>query len=54
LGYLMTRSAAKFQTPRLYAAVFIAAALGVGLFALVSVIERVALPWRRGVADEHR
>ena len=50
LGYLMTRSAAQFQTPRLYAAVAIAATLGIALFALVSIIERLALPWRQ--ADE--
>jgi ABC-type nitrate/sulfonate/bicarbonate transport system permease component len=50
LGYLMTRSAAQFQTPRLYAAVAIAATLGIALFTLVSVIERLALPWRQ--ADE--
>ncbi len=46
LGYLMTRSASQFQTPRLYAAVVIAAALGIGLFVLVSLVERVALPWQ--------
>jgi ABC-type nitrate/sulfonate/bicarbonate transport system permease component len=47
LGYLMTRSASQFQTPRLYAAVVIAAALGITLFALVALAERVMLPWRR-------
>jgi ABC-type nitrate/sulfonate/bicarbonate transport system permease component len=47
LGYLMTRSAAQFQTPRLFAAVVIAAALGMTLFALVALVERLALPWRR-------
>ena len=47
LGYLMTRSASQFQTPRLFAAVFVAAALGIVLFALVALAERVALPWRR-------
>ncbi len=47
LGYLMTRSASQFQTPRLFAAVFVAAALGIALFALVALAERVALPWRR-------
>ncbi len=47
LGYLMTRSASQFQTPRLYAAVFVAAALGITLFALVALAERVLLPWRR-------
>ena len=47
LGYMMTRSASQFQTPRLFAAVFVAAALGITLFALVALAERVALPWRR-------
>ncbi len=47
LGYLMTRSASQFQTPRLYAAVFVAAALGITLFALVALAERIALPWRK-------
>jgi len=46
LGYLMTRSASQFQTPRLYAAVVIAALLGIGLFVLVSLVERFALPWQ--------
>ena len=46
LGYLMTRSASQFQTPRLYAAVVIAAVLGIGLFTLVSLVERFALPWQ--------
>lgn len=46
LGYLMTRSAAQFQTPRLFAAVVIAAVMGVLLFALVALVERLALPWQ--------
>jgi len=47
LGYLMTRSASQFQTPRLYAAVIIAATMGILLFALVALAERLLLPWRR-------
>lgn len=47
LGYLMTRSQSQFQTPRLYAAVLIAALLGIALFGLVAVVERLAIPWRR-------
>lgn len=47
LGYLMTRSASQFQTPRLFAAVVIAAALGIALFALVALLERICLPWKR-------
>jgi ABC-type nitrate/sulfonate/bicarbonate transport system permease component len=54
LGYLMTRSQSQFQTPRLYAAVLIAALLGITLFALVSLIERLAMPWRRIERGEQR
>lgn len=46
LGYLMTRSAAQFQTPRLFAAVVISAVMGIALFVLVALAERLALPWR--------
>jgi ABC-type nitrate/sulfonate/bicarbonate transport system permease component len=47
LGYLMTRSAAQFQTARLFACIVILALMGIGLFSLVALIERRALPWRR-------
>jgi ABC-type nitrate/sulfonate/bicarbonate transport system permease component len=47
LGYLMTRSASQFQTPRVFAAVLISALLGVTLFVLVGLVERAATPWRR-------
>lgn len=49
LGYLMDRSAAQFETSRVFAAIFILALMGVGLFLLVSLIERMVLPWRRFV-----
>lgn len=46
LGYLMTRSAAQFQTARLFAAVIISAVLSVSLFGIVALIERRVLHWR--------
>jgi ABC-type nitrate/sulfonate/bicarbonate transport system permease component len=49
LGYLMDRSAAQFETSRVFAAIFILAFMGVGLFMLVSLLERLLLPWRRYV-----
>jgi ABC-type nitrate/sulfonate/bicarbonate transport system permease component len=52
LGYLMDRSAAQFETSRVFAAIFILAFMGVGLFLLVSLIERIALPWRRFVTGK--
>lgn len=50
LGYLMDRSAPQFETPRVFACIVILAVMGVSLFLIVSVIERIALPWRRFVA----
>ncbi|MGH2557602.1 MAG: ABC transporter permease [Thermomicrobiales bacterium] len=47
LGYLMTRSTAQFLTTRVFASILILAAIGIGLFALVALVERLALPWRR-------
>ena len=43
----MTRAIAQFQTPRLVAAILLLSLMGMGLFAAVSLIERLALPWRR-------
>ncbi len=45
LGYLMTRSIPQFQTERVFAALFILSAMGISLFLLAAVIERLALPW---------
>lgn len=47
LGYYMVRSAAQFQTDRVFAAIVVLSAIGVGLFAVVALIERLALRYRR-------
>lgn len=47
LGYLMTRSIAQFETPRLVAAIVLLSIMGTGLFALVGLVERAMLPWRQ-------
>ena len=47
LGYLMTRSAPQFLTERVFAAIFILSVMGVALFALVVLAERLALPWNQ-------
>lgn len=52
LGYLLTRSIAQFETARMVAAIFLLALMGSSLFALVGLIERLALPWRRVVSRE--
>lgn len=51
LGYLMDRSAPQFETPRVFACIVILALMGVSLFLLVSMVERLALPWRRYIAQ---
>ncbi len=53
LGYLITRSSAQFQSERLFAAVAILAAMSIGLFWLVGLLERVALPWYRSDDGKH-
>jgi ABC-type nitrate/sulfonate/bicarbonate transport system permease component len=47
LGYLLNRSAPQFLTARVFAIIVVLSLLGIGLFALLALIERLALPWRR-------
>ena len=47
LGYLMIRSKSQFLTERVFAAIAILSAMGVGLFASVGIVERFAIPWWR-------
>jgi ABC-type nitrate/sulfonate/bicarbonate transport system permease component len=45
----MTRAIAQFETARLIAAIVLLSLMGTGLFALVGLVERLVLPWRRYV-----
>jgi ABC-type nitrate/sulfonate/bicarbonate transport system permease component len=45
LGYLMIRSKPQFLTERVFAAVVALSVMGVALFVLVGVIEKLAIPW---------
>ena len=47
LGYYMVRSAAQFHADRVFAAIVVLSAMGVGLFALVALVEKLALRYRR-------
>ena len=47
LGYLLNRSAAQFLTARVFAIIVVLSLIGISLFALLALIERLALPWRR-------
>ena len=46
LGYLALRSKSQFLSDRVYASIFLLSAMGIGLFLLARVVERLALPWR--------
>jgi ABC-type nitrate/sulfonate/bicarbonate transport system permease component len=48
LGYLMQQKMSEFDTSVLFAALAILAALGMAMFSVVDLLERVAMPWRRG------
>lgn len=54
LGYLINRSKAQFLTDRVFACLVLLALMGIGLFALVALLERLLLPWRRVVTDVRR
>lgn len=45
LGYLMTYSQPLFLTARVFAAIVVLSAMGIALFLLASLAERLALPW---------
>lgn len=47
LGYIIINSQYTMDTPPIFAALVIVSALGVGLFGLVSLAERVLTPWSR-------
>lgn len=45
LGYLITQSTAFFNTPMAFVAVILLAAMGISLFGLVVLVERLFFPW---------
>jgi putative hydroxymethylpyrimidine transport system permease protein len=47
LGRLVLLGNNQLQTPRVYAGIVILTVMAVGLFALVALAERVAIPWNR-------
>jgi ABC-type nitrate/sulfonate/bicarbonate transport system permease component len=51
LGYLLTRAMAQFQTARVVAAILLLSLMGIGLFGLVALLERLLVPWRREAPD---
>jgi ABC-type nitrate/sulfonate/bicarbonate transport system permease component len=47
LGWVVLNASHQLETPRTYAGVVILTAMAVTLFALVMLIERIAVPWNR-------
>ena len=45
LGYLITYSQPLFLTARVFAAIVVLSAMGISLFVLASLVERLMLPW---------
>ncbi len=45
LGYLITYSQPLFLTARVFAAIVVLSVMGISLFAIASVVERLMLPW---------
>jgi ABC-type nitrate/sulfonate/bicarbonate transport system permease component len=47
LGRLVLLANNQLQTPRVYAGVVLLTGMAIALFAFVSIVERLAIPWRR-------
>ena len=47
LGYLLHRAGGQFLTARVFAIIVVLSLMGVILFALLALLERILLPWRR-------
>ena len=51
LGWLVLQDTHQLETARTYAGIVVLTALAVGLFALVTLVERAAVPWNRSEAS---
>ena len=47
LGYLMIRSKPQFQTELVFASIVILSVMGILLFSLIGVLEKLVIPWSR-------
>ena len=54
LGYLMIRSKPQFQTERVFAAIVILSFMGIFLFILIGVLQRLITPWHRREIEAKR
>jgi NitT/TauT family transport system permease protein len=51
LGYIIINSQYTMNTPPIFAALIVVSALGVGLFGLVTLAERLLMPWNRAAGE---
>jgi ABC-type nitrate/sulfonate/bicarbonate transport system permease component len=51
LGFVIVQSSSQLLTPRLFAALTLLSLMGIVLFVLAVILERVAVPWRSGADD---
>ncbi len=54
LGYLMIHANAQLQVDLVFASIFWLSMIGIGLYGVVVVMERVLVPWRRGGVSDSR
>ncbi len=54
LGYLMIHANAQLQVELVFASIFWLSFLGIGLYGLVVVVERLLVPWRHGGGSDFR
>jgi NitT/TauT family transport system permease protein len=47
LGYVILSAQGTFDTPRVFAAIFVLVMMGIGLFGALAWLEKWATPWRR-------
>jgi ABC-type nitrate/sulfonate/bicarbonate transport system permease component len=52
LGYLMIHANAQLQVELVFASIFWLSILGMGLYGLVAVLERLLVPWRHGGSNK--
>lgn len=52
LGYLMIHANAQLQVELVFASIFWLSILGMGLYGLVVVVERLLIPWRHGGSNK--
>jgi putative hydroxymethylpyrimidine transport system permease protein len=51
LGFVVLQSEPSLDTARIFAAVLILSAIALGLYGLVSLAERLLIPWHREVVN---